>query len=160
MQYEVSPPSLKFRRSKGTRRAASWKPVPTRYEVHRFFARSNYGALPQAPVTFFISIDFLVHFLLAQKMNQKRAPEMPTSAFLGARYTKPYWRYQKDCSSLHFRVFRRAVSMILCLRLIISGINKDLVALLAWRRFGFNLFSKIDLVAPNQIPSLEGAGVG
>jgi hypothetical protein len=30
---------------------------------------------------------FFVHFLLAQKMNQKRAPEMPTSAFLGARCT-------------------------------------------------------------------------
>jgi hypothetical protein len=30
---------------------------------------------------------FLVHFLLAQKMNQKRAPKMPTSAFLSARYT-------------------------------------------------------------------------
>jgi hypothetical protein len=29
----------------------------------------------------------IVHFLLAQKMNQKRAPEMPTAAFLGARYT-------------------------------------------------------------------------
>jgi hypothetical protein len=28
-----------------------------------------------------------VHFLLAQKMNQKRAPEMTTSAFFSARYT-------------------------------------------------------------------------
>jgi hypothetical protein len=28
-----------------------------------------------------------VHFLPAQKMNQKRAPETPTPAFLSARYT-------------------------------------------------------------------------
>jgi hypothetical protein len=28
-----------------------------------------------------------VHFLLAQKTNQKRAPKIPTSAILSARYT-------------------------------------------------------------------------
>ena len=30
---------------------------------------------------------FIVHFLFAQKTNQKRAPKMPTSACLGACYT-------------------------------------------------------------------------
>jgi hypothetical protein len=30
---------------------------------------------------------YFVHFLFAQKMNQKRAPEMATSAKPGARYT-------------------------------------------------------------------------
>ena len=34
---------------------------------------------------------------------------MPTAAFLGARSTEPYWRYQKDCGSRHFGFYPRAV---------------------------------------------------
>jgi hypothetical protein len=78
-----------------------------------------YGALPQM---------VNVHFFCSSKRNEpkKRAPEMPTSAFLGARYTKPYWRYQKGCSSLHFRVSQRAVSMIFSIASIISIFNTKL----------------------------------
>jgi len=60
----------------------------------------------------------LVHFFCSSKRTEegfsltssakpnepkKRRPEMPTATFLGACYTKPYWRYQKGCSSRHFR---------------------------------------------------------
>jgi hypothetical protein len=47
----------------------------------------------------------LRRFFCSSKRNEpkKRRPEMPTSAFLSARYTKPYWRHQKGCSSHHFR---------------------------------------------------------
>jgi hypothetical protein len=61
-----------------------------------------YGALPQM---------VNVHFFCSSKRNEpkKRAPETPTSAFLSARYTLPYWRHQKARGSHRFRVFQRAV---------------------------------------------------
>jgi hypothetical protein len=53
----------------------------------------------------------ILFFLFSEKERTKeKPPEMPTAAFLGTRYTKPYWRNQKGCGSRHFR-FAPALSL-------------------------------------------------
>jgi hypothetical protein len=47
----------------------------------------NMGRCPKPHFLIWLHRNQFVHFLFAQKMNQKRAPEMTTAACLYARYT-------------------------------------------------------------------------
>ena len=105
------------------------------------------GRCPKPHFLIWIRQNLFVHFLFAQKMNQKRAPETTTSEFLSARYTGHEGATKKtevrtvsgfsDAPSQLSSVYNLSVLGVIII-----------VAMLSLRRYGIK----------KGLPSLEGRG--